>query len=154
MTATRRSMSAQDVPISITAVTGAALEQAGIQDIAGLAHSVAGVNYTDKGPYGGVTGSTLIIRGLNSEETSDLAFPTPIVAPVATYVDETPLFVNLRLQDLDHVEILRGPQGTLYGSGSLGGNHSLRPECARSERVRCQGGGGGRKDRAHSHRER
>ncbi len=41
--------------------------------------------------------------------------------PVATYVDDTPLFVNLRLQDLDHVEILRGPQGTLYGSGSLGG---------------------------------
>ena len=121
VTATRRAMSAQDVPISITAVSGAALEQAGIQDIAGLAHSVAGVNYTDKGPYGGVTGSTLIIRGLNSEETSDLAFPTPIVAPVATYVDETPLFVNLRLQDLDHVEILRGPQGTLYGSGSLGG---------------------------------
>ena len=46
---------------------------------------------------------------------------TPIVPPVATYVDDTPLFVNLRLQDLDHVEILRGPQGTLYGSGSLGG---------------------------------
>jgi iron complex outermembrane receptor protein len=121
VTATRRALSVQDVPISITAVTGAALEQAGIQDIAGLARSVAGVNYTDKGPYGGVAGSTLIIRGLNSEETADLAFPTPIVPPVATYVDETPLFVNLRLQDLDHVEILRGPQGTLYGSGSLGG---------------------------------
>src|SRR3984885_12259806 len=70
VTATRRAMSAQDVPISITAVTGAALEAAGIQDIAGLAHSVAGVNYTDKGPYGGVTGSTLIIRGLNSEATA------------------------------------------------------------------------------------
>jgi outer membrane receptor protein involved in Fe transport len=121
VTATRRAVSAQDLPISITAVTGTTLEQAGIQDIAGLAHSVAGVNYTDKGPYGGITGSTLIIRGLNSEDTANLAFPTPIVPPVATYVDETPLFVNLRLQDLDHVEILRGPQGTLYGSGSLGG---------------------------------
>jgi iron complex outermembrane recepter protein len=121
VTATRRALSVQDVPISITAVTGTTLEQAGIQDIAGLAHSVAGVNYTDKGPYGGVAGSTLIIRGLNSEDTANLAFPSPIVPPVATYVDETPLFFNLRLQDLDHVEILRGPQGTLYGSGSLGG---------------------------------
>jgi iron complex outermembrane recepter protein len=121
VTATRRALSVQDVPISITAVAGATLEQAGIQDIAGLARSVAGVNYTDKGPYGGVAGSTLIIRGLNSEETGNLAFPSPIVPPVATYVDETPLFFNLRLSDLDHVEILRGPQGTLYGSGSLGG---------------------------------
>jgi iron complex outermembrane recepter protein len=122
VTASRRAVSAQDLPISITAITGDTLERAGIQDIAGLAHSVAGVNYTDKGPFGGVNGSTLIIRGLNSEATAgQLALASPVVPPVATYVDETPLFVNLRLQDLDHVEILRGPQGTLYGSGSLGG---------------------------------
>ncbi|MGA2839997.1 MAG: TonB-dependent receptor [Steroidobacteraceae bacterium] len=122
VTATRRAVSAQDLPISITAVTGAALDQAGIEDIAGLAHSIAGVNFTDKGPFGGVNGSTLIIRGLNSEGTGgQLALASPVVPPVATYVDETPLFVNLRLQDIDHVEVLRGPQGTLYGSGSLGG---------------------------------
>jgi outer membrane receptor protein involved in Fe transport len=122
VTATRRAVSAQDVPISITAVTGDELEQSGIEDIASLAHSMAGVNYTDKGPFGGVNGSTLIIRGLNSEATAgQLALASPVVPPVATYVDDTPLFVNLRLQDLDHVEILRGPQGTLYGSGSLGG---------------------------------
>jgi iron complex outermembrane receptor protein len=122
VTATRRAVSAQDLPISITAVTGAALEQAGINDISGLAHSMAGVNFTDKGPFGGVNGATLIIRGLNSEATGgQVALATPIVPPVATYVDDTALFVNLRLQDLDHVEILRGPQGTLYGSGSLGG---------------------------------
>lgn len=122
VTATRRANSVQNVPISITAVTGEQLEQAGIQDISGLAHSMAGVNFTDKGPFGGVNGATLIIRGLNSEATAgQLALATPIEPPVATYVDDTPLFVNLRLQDLDHVEILRGPQGTLYGSGSLGG---------------------------------
>ena len=122
VTATRRAVSAQDLPISITAVTGDTLDQAGISDIAGLAHSMAGVNFTDKGPFGGVNGSTLIIRGLNSEATGgQIALATPIVPPVATYVDDTALFVNLRLDDLDNVEILRGPQGTLYGSGSLGG---------------------------------
>lgn len=122
VTATRRAVSAQDLPISITAVSGASLDQAGISDIAGLAHSMAGVNFTDKGPFGGVNGSTLIIRGLNSEATGgQIALATPVVPPVATYVDDTALFVNLRLDDIDHVEILRGPQGTLYGSGSLGG---------------------------------
>ena len=122
VTASRRATSAQELPISITAVTGETLDKAGIQDISGLAHSVAGVNYTDKGPFGGVNGSTLIIRGLNSEATAgQLALASPVVPPVATYVDDVPLFVNLRLMDLDHVEILRGPQGTLYGSGSLGG---------------------------------
>ena len=122
VTATRHALSAQDIPLSITAVTGDTLQQGGIEDINGLAHSVAGVQLTDKGPFGGVNGSTLIIRGLNSEPTGGQpALATPIVPPVATYVDDTPLFFNLRLLDLDHVEILRGPQGTLYGSGSLGG---------------------------------
>ena len=81
----RRAVSAQDLPISITAVSGDSLDQAGIQDMAGLAHSMAGVNYTDRGPFGGVNGSTLIIRGLNSES---LAFQeglaTSVVPPVAT----------------------------------------------------------------------
>ncbi len=122
VTATRREASAQDLPMSITAVSGEQLQAAGIQDVASLARSMAGVNFTDKGPFGDVNGSTLIIRGLNSEATAgQLALATPIVPPVATYVDDTPLYVNLRLDDLDHVEILRGPQGTLYGSGSLGG---------------------------------
>lgn len=126
VTATRHASSAQNLPMSITAVSGSTLEQHGIEDIAGLAQSMAGVSYTDKGPFGGVAGANLIIRGLNSETTSGLpASASPVVPPVATYVDDTPLFVNLRLQDLDHVEVLRGPQGTLYGSGSLGGTIRL-----------------------------
>jgi iron complex outermembrane recepter protein len=122
VTASRRAVSAQDLPISITAVSGDALDKAHIEDIAGLANSMAGINYTDRGPFGGVNGSTLIIRGLNSES---LAFQeglaTQVVPPVATYIDDTPLYFNMRLDDLDRVEVLRGPQGTLYGSGSLGG---------------------------------
>ena len=122
VTATRRSVSAQDIPASITAITGKTLEQAGIADTVDLARSLAGINVTDKGPFGGVNGSTLIIRGLNSDSTSgEFIQSSPIVQPVATYVDDTPLFFNLRLQDIDRVEILRGPQGTPYGSGSLGG---------------------------------
>jgi iron complex outermembrane recepter protein len=122
VTATRRSESAQNIPASITAIPGAALEAAGIDDKVDLAHSLAGINVTDKGPFGGVNGSTLIIRGLNSDPTAgEFIQSSPIVQPVAIYLDDTPLFFNLRLQDLDRVEILRGPQGTLYGSGSLGG---------------------------------
>jgi iron complex outermembrane receptor protein len=122
VTASRREVSAQDLPISITAVSGEALDLAGIKDMAGLAHSMSGVNYTDRGPFGGVNGSTLIMRGLNSESTAfQEGLATSVVPPVATYVDDTPLFFNMRLQDLNRVEVLRGPQGTLYGSGSLGG---------------------------------
>ena len=122
VTASHREVSAQNLPISITAVTGADLSKLGIEDMADLAHSMAGVHYTDKGPFSGVNGANLIIRGLNSETTSGLpAAASPVVPPVATYLDDTPLFFNLRLLDLDRVEILRGPQGTLYGSGSLGG---------------------------------
>ena len=122
VTATRRQESAQNIPASITAISGIELDEAGIGDKIELAHALAGINVTDKGPFGGVNGSTLIIRGLNSDSTSgEFVQSSPIVQPVATYVDDTPLFFNLRLQDLDRVEILRGPQGTLYGSGSLGG---------------------------------
>jgi iron complex outermembrane receptor protein len=122
VTATRRSVSAQDIPASITAITGKTLEQAGIVDTVDLGRALAGIDVIDKGPFSGVNGSALIIRGLNSDSTSgEFIQSSPIVPAVATYVDDTPLFFNLRLQDLDRVEILRGPQGTLYGSGSLGG---------------------------------
>jgi iron complex outermembrane recepter protein len=122
VTATRRAAAAQNLPMSITAISGSQLEQAGIQDVAQLAQSVAGIDFTDKGPFSGISGANLIIRGLNSDSTGWLlGEATPDVPPVATYVDDTPLFVNLRLDDLDRVEILRGPQGTVYGSGSLGG---------------------------------
>lgn len=122
VTATRHEASAQDLALSITAVTAEQLQQSGIGDISELSHTLSGVNYTDKGPFSGVNGANLVIRGLNSETTAGLpAAASPVVPPVSTYVDDTPIFVSLRFQDLDRVEVLKGPQGTLYGSGSLGG---------------------------------
>src|ERR1017187_9841685 len=81
VTATRRAAEAQAVPLIITAVTAADLEESGIEDISSLAHSMAGVNYTDKGPFGGVNGSRLSILGLNSEGTAgQLAVASSVVA--------------------------------------------------------------------------
>ena len=120
VTANRRSQTVQDVPYAISAVSGADLAQLGITDMTGLSHELPGVTFLDKGAYAGIANNTLIIHGLNAEITGGL-IPNQTQSPVATYVDDAPVFVNLHLTDLQRVEVLRGPQGTLYGSGSLGG---------------------------------
>ena len=108
VTATRRSESAQNIPASITAITGPTLERAGIVDKVDLARSLAGINVTDKGPFGGGDGSSLIIRGLNSDSTSgEFVQSSPIVQLVATYVDDTPLFFNLRQHSCAHSREVR-----------------------------------------------
>ena len=120
VTATRRSESVSDVPYNISAIGGAEIANAGITDLQGLTHMIPGLVGPDLGPRAGNINDTLIIRGLNASavnaENQDIAAPA-----VSTYVDETPLFVNLKMTDIARVEVLRGPQGTLYGSGSLGG---------------------------------
>jgi outer membrane receptor protein involved in Fe transport len=63
--------------------------------------------------------SGIIMRGMNTDRLARINAPLATVSPVSTYIGETPVFVNLDLMDLDRVEVLRGPQGTLYGSGSL-----------------------------------
>jgi outer membrane receptor protein involved in Fe transport len=121
VTATRRSQSTMDVPYNISAISAESLERTGVIDFSKLVQMVPGLAYIDQGPRDAGINSTLIMRGLNADpgigsDVISLAAPT-----VSTYVDETPLFVNLHLYDLARVEVLRGPQGTLYGSGSLGG---------------------------------
>jgi outer membrane receptor protein involved in Fe transport len=124
VTAEKRSSSVQNVPISVTAITGAQLRAAGLTDLADIVRNVPGVSMRTNGP-----GQTeLEIRGLASSGGSA---PT-----VGYYIDETPLsppaaagngkvVLDPDLYDLDRVEVLRGPQGTLYGSGSMGGTVKL-----------------------------
>lgn len=122
VSATRRDASIQEVPYNISALTGDALSENGIANAADLFRVTAGVNFVELGPRSGVNNSNLIIRGINAEDTARVSGPMSTAPVVSTYINETPVFVNLRLRDIDRVEILRGPQGTLYGSGSLGGS--------------------------------
>jgi outer membrane receptor protein involved in Fe transport len=124
VTATRRSESVSDVPYNISAVSGADIVNSGVTDLVELAHMVPGLVTPDLGPRASNLNGTLTIRGLNTSSVNaqDQSLSVPVVS---TYVDETPLFANLKMTDIARVEILRGPQGTLYGSGSLGGTVRL-----------------------------
>lgn len=119
VTATRRSETVRDVPFNIQAITSETLEKTGATDIADFARSVPGLSFTDSGPSGGVR---LVLRGLRTGSEVDLA------ATTAVYVDEVPLDMpyrgaplDLKLIDIERIEVLRGPQGTLFGGGAIGG---------------------------------
>src|SRR5882757_1424619 len=115
VTATKRgNENLQTVPIAITAQSQATLEAKGAQDFEDFARSVPSLSFVDSGP----AFKTYVIRGINSTGTG--------VATVGQYVDDILITgdlrqPDLRLFDVQRVEVLRGPQGTLYGSGSLSG---------------------------------
>ena len=155
VTASRRAVSAQDLPVSITAVTGAELDQAGIVDMAGLAHAMAGVNYTDKGPFGGVNGANLIIRGLNSETTAGLpAAASPVVPPVATYVDDTPLVRQSSAAGSRPCRDFAWAARHAVRLRLARRHDSFRTECPGSDRLRCQGRSGGERYGAYPRSQR
>ena len=116
VTATRREESISKVPISITAMTQDALDQKGIRDFTEMVRFTPGVSIDTSGT------NAISIRGISS---SGGAGTTGI------YIDDTPIQMRAlgfnpddtlpKTFDLDRVEVLRGPQGTLFGAGSEGG---------------------------------
>jgi iron complex outermembrane receptor protein len=114
ITATRRAGSVQEAPLNITALDGDVIKDQNISDLEDVARWVPGLTISDQG---GREGSPIIVRGLNTN-TSDRISDG---GTVATYVGEIPLNIDLRLTDVERVEVLIGPQGTLYGAGTLGG---------------------------------
>ena len=127
VTASRREQTILDVPYSISAIAGEALEQSHVQSLSDLTKVIAGLSFVDQGP---TSRSAFVLRGINANSTSQspILGSAGTVPPVSTYIGETPLFLSLHIDDLDRVEVLRGPQGTLYGSGSLAGTLRLIPK--------------------------
>jgi len=127
VTATRRSENILDVPYSISAISGDTLTENHVQTLSDLSHQIAGLSFVDQGP---TSRSFFVLRGINADSTSEspILGSAGTVPPVSTYIGETPLFLSLHIDDLDRVEVLRGPQGTLYGSGSLAGTIRLIPK--------------------------
>lgn len=123
VTAQKRESTVQSTPISITALTGQDLQDRGITDIASIVQSVPGVSMRTSGP-----GQTeLEIRGMTSSggNSSTVGFyldDIPMTAPASAQNGK--VVIDPNLYDLNRVEVLRGPQGTLYGSGSMGARSS------------------------------
>ncbi len=121
VTATARSQAVEDIPYNISAMSGEAMVGQQITEQAELLRAISGVSVVDRGFRNSGTVNSIIIRGLNVDNGLNGDIALNAVPTVSTYVDNTPLFANFVLKDLKRVEVLRGPQGTLYGSGSLGG---------------------------------
>jgi len=126
VTANRRSQSIQDVPYNISAVSGDELESSGVIDAAEMMRGVAGITVVDRGYRNSGTVNGVIIRGVNVDNGANGDVALSAVPTVASYINETPLYANFILKDIEMVEVLRGPQGTLYGSGALAGTVKYR----------------------------
>jgi iron complex outermembrane recepter protein len=120
VTARKRAESLQDVPFAVSARTEDQLRQAGANNIEDVSRNVAGLSVQNLGPGQSQVG----IRGISSGKT-DRDLPG-VKEQVGVYMDESVISLSLftpdlELYDLNRVEVLRGPQGTLFGSGSLAG---------------------------------
>jgi len=120
VTATKRETSLQDVPFSINAQTAADIQRSGATDLESLSRNVAGLTVQNLGPGQ----SQVAIRGVSAGQI--VRDQPGVKEQVGVYMDESVISLSLftpdfDLYDLNRVETLRGPQGTLFGSGSVGG---------------------------------
>jgi len=115
VTAQKRSSALQDTPIAITALTGASLEERGIDDVANLQSYIPNLHIGQE-----QDGFKISLRGIGLQGTSSISD-----SGVAFYIDNMyvgrPAGGSAVFYDIERIEVLRGPQGTLYGRNATGG---------------------------------
>ena len=132
VTAQRRTQSVQDIPYNISVVGGDELARTGTTGFNELAHIVPGLTIVDAGPAARGNTNDFTLRGLRTDGPGGAGnngtdVPAQTVNSVSTYFGETPVFFPVALHDIERVEVLRGPQGTLYGSGAQAGTVRFIP---------------------------
>src|SRR5450432_4648428 len=120
VTAQKRAGSVQDTPFSVSATSQLQIRNSGAGNITDFARNVAGLTIADLGPGQ----SQIAIRGISSGQV--LRDMPGVKEQVGVYLDESPISValftpDLEMFDLERIEVLRGPQGTLFGAGSEAG---------------------------------
>ena len=120
VTARKRSEHIQDVPISLSAVGGARLAREGVSQVQQLQYEVPSLNVATPNPRQ----TNIAIRGIGNNPAAD-----GLAASVGLYIDgvylDRPGMANFDLLDVDRIEVLRGPQGTLFGKNSTAGALSV-----------------------------
>ncbi|MBB4860284.1 iron complex outermembrane receptor protein [Novosphingobium chloroacetimidivorans] len=132
VTAERRESRLQDVPISVTAISAAGLESRGIRNFASLDATVPNLQLNNGRPDGGGSAAAATIRGVGQ---NDFQFPND--PGVGTYIDGVYLARSLggllSVLDIDRIEVLRGPQGTLFGRNTIGGAINITSKAPTNE---------------------
>jgi len=122
VSARKREESIAEVPTSITAFTAETLKDYNVQSFADYATKTPNLSFTyGQGPTGFADARTVAIRGITGQNLFGTAGATGF------YIDDTPVpgSIDPRVVDLASIEVLKGPQGTLFGESSLGGNVRL-----------------------------
>ena len=138
VTGSRRQTTLQDAPINISAVSSETIENLRLDDIRSLGSFTPGVTVVDTGPAS--TGN-IILRGISSADTS--AEGANGNNSIGVYLGEVPLYLDFKLIDVSRVEVLQGPQGTLYGLGTLAGAVRYIPNRPETDRIALQAHGRG-----------
>lgn len=127
VTAQRRRQTVQQIPYNISVVSGNDLGGAGASNATDLAALVPGLQAVNSGPAARGNTNSFTMRGIRTDNPGSTDMSEETTSPVSTYFGDTPVFFPLVTVDLSRVEVLRGPQGTLYGAGAEAGTIRFMP---------------------------